>query len=195
VGCGRFGQVMLALTLTLPAIGALSEEKPPYEWTCRSQGYFEMKVSPDGKITPVADTSLTDPISILIRRRVDDVPSDTLPRDMTFPFDDEYVVGFTGKQAEPFSEEPSDLETSGARFYSGKQGLYEVSAMYYEHYRPYVLTLKTADKDWVFSIQSGSLTTDSEARHMNITLPSKLYGPSVPEASVFFMTGPCVRDR
>jgi hypothetical protein len=111
---------------------------------------------------------------------------------MIYPYDDNYIVGFTGTQS-PFAQEVNDMETSGARFYAGKQGLHEVDAIYYNH-RPSILTLKTADKDWVFSIYSGSLTTDSEARHLNIVVPSGQLQFDA-ETSIYFMTGPCIKIR
>ena len=113
---------------------------------------------------------------------------------MIFPFNDNYTVGITGKETDPFTEKANEYETSGARFYSGKQGLYEADALYWDHYRPHILTLKAADKDWVFSVYSGSLTTDTEARHLNIEVPNNRYHFTA-ETGVYFLTGLCIRRR
>jgi hypothetical protein len=58
------------------------------------------------------------------------------------------------------------------------------------------LSLKPADHDWMFSIYSGEMTTDSEARHLNIRAPIVGGQPMQwkPESDVFLKTGPCERE-
>jgi hypothetical protein len=183
-------QVLTMVTMSSPPTFA---EAPPYEWTCKASGFYEMKVAPDGKATP-AISNTPAPISIVISRRAKEATDAGLPPDMTFPFDSDLVVGVTGAEVGLFAMSANNGGTSGARLYFKDGGLREVSAMYYDH-KPYILSLHVADKDWVFSIYSGSLTTDLEARHLNITVPNLPFGPYQAEADFYFLTGPCARIR
>jgi hypothetical protein len=61
--------VGIGIVLAVPALGADEPLEQPYEWTCKAQGYFGMKVSPDGRYTPIVDASDTGPIHIVIQRR------------------------------------------------------------------------------------------------------------------------------
>ena len=56
--------------------------------------------------------------------------------------------------------------------------------------KPTLLSLRRADKDWVFFVHNGDLTTDAEARRLNIQTGARLNAA----AEVYFLTGPCVRE-
>jgi hypothetical protein len=56
------------------------------------------------------------------------------------------------------------------------------------------LILRPAEKDWVFLAYKGDLVSDADARRQNIRYPHPADRPSEANASVQFMTGPCIRE-
>jgi hypothetical protein len=191
----QFAAVTAVLAFLLPTDSALSDETPPYGWTCKSQGFFGTDVSPDGKPAPVVDTSLIGPVSIVIKARSSEIKVERpYPMSAVFPLDDRYAVGFTSESGTVFDGKLDDMEASGAHLRFENNALTRVSAIYFRGDYPSILTLEKADKDWVFSVYSGELTSDAEARHLNIT-SSSVRPRSEAKASIFFMTGPCVRTR
>jgi len=131
-------------------LGAASKEEPTYKWTCKAHGFFGMKVAPDGTASPIVDTTTPiAPISIVIERRANAAQIERpYPFDMTFPFDDQYIVGFTGKdEGPPFLGELNDFEASSAKLTFGNQGLEEVNAVYFWGNFPSVPRAGPGDSD------------------------------------------------
>jgi hypothetical protein len=166
-----------------------------------------MRVTADGEAHPIADMSSMKPIHITIRRRSDDasLPSDGFG---IGGFDSRYVVLLEGGNDQPFTTEAADQQHSGVQFrfpvpslpltqkIGLERGLKGVEAIYWLHAHIHgILSLRPADKDWVFFVYSGDLMTDAEARRINI----EGYGPpryhAQAEAEVDFLTGPCIRDE
>ena len=197
----------IAALLCFPVYGAELPEQP-YRWTCKAQGYFEMKATPDGGGHPIADTQPMAPILITIRRRSDDASS-LADGPGLGGLDSRYVVVVQqeGTRSQPFSNAAGAVD----HYYSGvsflfptdpdpvnrRKGLRGVEAIYWMHNSIHgVLSLQPAEKDWVFFVYAGSLTTDAEARGANIKYPFNRLGASwEAEANVHFLTGPCVRDE
>jgi hypothetical protein len=74
---------------------------------------------------------------------------------MVFPYNDDFVVGLTGDSVAPFMQTQTDYVYSAAQPYFRNGKLYAVNAIYlYGYTTPVILTLKAADKDWVFSVHS-----------------------------------------
>ena len=192
----------VAALLCLPAYGAEAPEEP-YRWTCKADGFFEMKVTPDGVAHPGVNRDEIGPIHITIRRRSEDTTS---PDDgpSLGGFDTRYVVVVQqdGGKYQPFTnvEGPVDYYYSGVKFrftaerdpVARRKGLKGVEAVYWvQSHIQGVLTLEPAEKDWVFFVYDGFLMTDVEARHNSITAPGFRWEA---EATVHFLTGPCVRE-
>jgi hypothetical protein len=184
----------LALARSVPV--ARASDELPYEWTCKAQGYFAMAVEADGNVTPSVDRSETQPISVTINKRQETALT---PERILLPFDLGYVLGLASQPETMFSVAPDWWRPFGVRVHLGPEGLDAVSAIFFpETYspRPSVLTLKKSDKDWVFSVYSGDLTTDTEARRLKVETRSTLAASQIREqAATYFMTGPCVRRR
>ncbi len=200
---------VLAIVVAVPALAADEPPEGPFEWNCKAQGYFEMKVAPDGGYRPVVDATVAGPIHITIQRRSEEGINvyNNARMYSIGDLDMRYTVSLTGLAGEhPFTTDgPLDFYDSGVRFnfpfitdpIARRKGLKGVEAIYWKtgHW-PQVLSIHPSDKDWVFSVYSGDLTTDLEARHLNIETPLDKRGMHWDaEAKVNLLAGPCVRKR
>jgi hypothetical protein len=223
----------IAALLCLPAYSAEAPQ-PYYVWTCRAETHYGMKVTPDGKVSPLIwpwpDGS--NPVVITIRRRADNVwtPPGPGPGPVIERFggvDTRYTVtvqpGAVPDQSNTFQArppppralknpytgrveqvDPADYVTSGVvpgsdvdpkLPQSDSFGLpADVNAIYWGDFGFNVLTLHPAEKDWVFLAYKGYLLSDAEARLRNIKYGHPPGMPSEANASVEFMTGPCIRE-
>jgi hypothetical protein len=198
--------VGLAIAIAVPALGADESFEQPYEWSCKALGYFGVKVSPDGRYSPNIDANATGPIHITIQRRSEEGMELYKRRMRTNTaigaLDVRYTVSLSGPAGQLFaSDGPIDFYDSGVRFNfptgpdptARRQGLKGVEAIYWQTgHHPQILSIQPADRDWVFSVYSGGLTTDVEARHLNIEVPGLHWDAG---AEAYLLTGPCVRKR
>jgi hypothetical protein len=164
-----------------------------YELTCRALGYYEIKVSPDGVSTPSVDQTGQEPIHITLLPPAKD--------EHAVPDNYYLVVVSAGPQSLLTSDTNSEPNARVRRHprSAGSSALFDVEARYGNQvdHGQVTLVIKPADHDWAFSAYSGSLTTDTEARHLNIQVP-KIDGHTMqwkPESTVFLETGPCERGR
>jgi hypothetical protein len=162
-----------------------------YEFTCRALAYYEIKVSPDGNFSPSVDQTGQEPIRITLWPPAKD--------EYAVPDNYYLVVVAAGPQSLLTSDTNSEPNARVRRHpkSASSSTLFDVEARYGSQvgHDQLTLVIKPADQDWVFSAYSGSLTTDAEARHLNIRVP-KIDGHTMqwkPESSVFLETGPCER--
>jgi hypothetical protein len=162
-----------AALLCMPAYGAETPQQP-YRWTCKAQGFFAMTVTPDGVEHPVAEPMPPNPIQITIRER------SQYSFGQIGPYEGRYVISLEGHDVGAFTFKGEDYYPSGARLrfssLADQPGqLDSVEAIYWGspvEYKPTLLSLRRADKDWVFFVYKGDLTTDAEARRLNIQAPN-----------------------
>src|SRR5690242_3696868 len=133
---------LAVVSVTLCA-AAPKREEPPYKWTCKAQGFYQMGVAPDGKATPHVQTTVPGQISIVVERRGGAADIER-QRYQIFPSDDQYIIGFAGDPL--FQVEPHELEASSANLSFGIEGLEKVTAVYFRGVFPKVLTVGKADK-------------------------------------------------
>jgi hypothetical protein len=170
-----------------------------YTWTCKATGYYGIEVTPEGLARPTAEPSVSNRVRITIRRRSKEAMEQFEYRSFG-RLDTGYAIEVDAPKS-LFATIPRlvDSNDSGARFDyqtnpEGKQELDEVLAVYWTDYPPrsmQTLSLHPADKDWRFSIYSGDLTTDKEARHINIAVPD---AGTKPSADIWMITDPCIRN-
>jgi hypothetical protein len=167
-----------------------------------------MRVTPDGAAHPAAET-FPAPIRITIRKRSEvgwEIQKYSEARSPLAGFDVRYVITLEGQSIGlPFMTPPGggvDLLPSGVDFRARvdqtapqRQALEDVEAIYWRWPRraPIVLSLRRADRDWVFFIYQSDLITDAEVRHLNTYVPTQV--PQIEAgAEVSFLTGACVQD-
>ena len=157
-----------------------------YHFVCRALGFYEINVAPDGTFSPLADLSAQAQGSILITL----LPP---PKDEVLP-DEKYVLIVEAGESTPFTSKSDKMNEHVSVRRVRANSWFDVTASYkgaasYEMH----LTLKPADRGWMFSIYNGGLRTDSEARHLNIQVPT-VEGHQMqwkPESIAFLTTGPC----
>jgi hypothetical protein len=153
--------------------------------------YYQMIVSPDGNFRPALDRTGLEPIHITLWPPAKD----------KHPFPDEYLaVVAAGAQSLLTSYDNSSPNAHVRPHHSstGPNALFDVDARYANQSgQTLTLIIKPADHDWIFSAFGGSLTTDVEARHLNIQIP-QVDGQTMhwrAESNVFLETGPFERGR
>jgi hypothetical protein len=201
-----------AATLIAPFARAETPE-PPYRWTCKVDGYYALKVTPETLAHTLAETWADGPLTITIKPR-SEARQQTLRNtgggdnigEAGHWLSTSYAVQVKGTDPVLFgTHDDGDTDDSAVRFdyphvanpapYQHRD-LLSTEVIYWNVNGPKRLLLHRADKDWTFMVYMGDLHTDADARHLNITAPpiNREKYTFDAEAEVTLLTGPCVQE-
>jgi hypothetical protein len=176
--------IALPVILSFPALA--DDSKPPrWEWACRTDGFYQMSVLPDGTFKPsTGNTFNKDSITIKLEEKP--CGNESYAASISIPDD-----GPSGNITTLDTSWPNVCyETTEVHL---SDITHDVLADFHTfwHDTRHFLSVEKADQDWRFVLSSTHLETDKECRESKIEMPG-LAANCSPDATTWMLTGQCV---
>jgi hypothetical protein len=183
-----FVSIIINLFLTAEAS---AKDIPIWAWSCRSDNFYEMHISPDGKYTIKAQEAGSQSIKITVNNLTEEARNSDL-RIRSCPQYSPYYIeiagsGYFATLLDGMEKHKCDINVT--QYNNGLESLQANTEL-----SLHATTLKVSrdDTEWRFIATGSDVTTKRKAREINIQAPKQV--PWSAGADVWTLTGECVLD-